>query len=225
MILFIAVGLEFFNLDYLFSSLFFDFQTNKWPLRDFWLTKEIFHDWGQNLSKGMGGIVFLVLLMSFFIEKLKKHSKLLLFLLVASISGPIFIAILKSSTHIYCPWSLKLFGGNRPYIHLFDRVDSSLPIGHCFPGGHSGGGFAFVSLYYFFVLINPKYKFYGLGAGLIIGLVFGLTQEMRGAHFLSHDIFSLFICWATASTLFLIFFYKQLIWQTKKQYVEINERA
>jgi len=103
-----------------------------------------------------------------------------------------------------------------PYIHLFDRVDSSLPIGHCFPGGHSGGGFAFVSLYYFFLLTNPKYKFHGLGAGLIIGSVFGLTQEMRGAHFLSHDVFSLLICWTATSILFIIFFYKQLIWLIKK---------
>lgn len=211
LLLSVAVGLEFFNIDYLFSSLFYDSKINEWPLQDFWLTKKVFHDWGQKLSIGMGGIVFLILIMSFFIEKLKQYSKLFVFLFIASITGPIIIAILKSSTHIYCPWSLQLFGGNKPYIHLFDSVDSSLSIGHCFPGGHSSGGFAFVSLYYFFMLTNPKYKFYGLGAGLIIGSVFGLTQEMRGAHFLSHDVFSLFFCWVVASALFLLFFYRQLI--------------
>ena len=158
----------------------------------------------------MGVIVFLTYIFSLVKKSLKKYSKALLFLFLASVSGPGLIAFLKGSTHIYCPWSLKVFGGDKPYIHLLDTVDSSLSVGHCFPGGHSGGGFAFICLYYFFIVVKPKYRFYGLGLGFFIGTVFALTQEMRGAHFLSHDIFSLFICWFLSSLLFVAFFYKEL---------------
>ena len=38
---------------------------------------------------------------------------------------------------------------------------------------------------------------YGFG-GLVLGGVFAATQEVRGAHFLSHDLFSLVICWYAA---------------------------
>ena len=34
--------------------------------------------------------------------------------------------------------------------------------------------------------------------GLAAGAVFGLAQQLRGAHFLSHDIASLAVCWAVA---------------------------
>jgi membrane-associated PAP2 superfamily phosphatase len=219
----IIIGLELFNIDVILSSFFYDFESNEWPLKNDWLTKTVFHDWGQKLSIFMGVIIFILLLFSFFFKKLKQYSKPLLFLFISSISGPILIAILKNSTHIYCPWNLEMFGGNKPYIKLLDAVDSSLSIGHCFPGGHSGGGFAFISLYYYLMLVNPKYRFYGLGAGIFIGSIFGLTQEVRGAHFLSHDVSSFFICWVLTSTLFIMFFYKQLFIEKKECLVVLIE--
>ena len=221
----VILGLEIFHIDVIFSSYFFDFKASEWPLRNNWLIKTVFHDWGQKLSIFMGVAIFIIFAFSCFLKNLKKYSKPLLFLFVSSVSGPIIIAILKNSTHIYCPWSLRIFGGDKPYIKLFDAVDSSLSIGHCFPGGHSGGGFAFISLYYFFMLVNPKYRFYGLGAGVFIGSFFGLTQEVRGAHFLSHDIFSLFICWSLTSIIFIMFFYKQLLWKKKEHLVALLEKA
>ena len=38
--------------------------------------------------------------------------------------------------------------------------------------------------------------------GLVIGISFGLAQQLRGAHFLSHDVWSAAICWFGA--LFLL---------------------
>ncbi len=39
-----------------------------------------------------------------------------------------------------------------------------------------------------------------LGIGLLAGTVFGVAQQLRGAHFLSHDVASLIVCWAVACT-------------------------
>jgi membrane-associated PAP2 superfamily phosphatase len=86
-----------------------------------------------------------------------------------------------------------------------------MPIGHCFPSGHSGLGFTFVSLYFFFLLVKPERKYYGLSVGLIVGLIFGLAQEIRGAHFFSHDVFSLAICWFSSVLMFLVFFRKRFV--------------
>ncbi len=211
------VGLEYFNVDYRFSQFFYDFETHQWPLRNSLITKTIFHDWGQKLSIIMGVVIFMVFLSSFFLKQLKPHRKHLLFLFVASVAGPIVIAFLKNSTHIYCPWSLEIFGGDKPYIKLFDAIDSSLPVGHCFPGGHSGGGFAFLSLYFYLLVVKPEYKYRGLTTGLFIGAIFALTQEARGAHFISHDLSSLLLSWLLMSSLFILFYRKQLVWVANRK--------
>lgn len=208
-------GLEYFNVDYQVGRFFYDFEARQWPLRDSLITKTIFHDWGQKLSIIMGVVIFIFLLSSLFLQKLKPYRKHLLFLFLASVTGPVVIAVLKNSTHIYCPWSLEIFGGDKPYIKLFDAIDTSLPIGHCFPGGHSGGGFAFLSLYFFWMVVKPEYKYRGLAIGLFIGIVFALTQEARGAHFISHDLASLLLSWLLMSTWFIVFYHKQLLWDKK----------
>jgi membrane-associated PAP2 superfamily phosphatase len=42
-----------------------------------------------------------------------------------------------------------------------------------------------------------------LGFALGLGGVFGLAQQLRGAHFLSHDVWTLMICWLIALALYL----------------------
>ena len=41
--------------------------------------------------------------------------------------------------------------------------------------------------------------------GLVVGWVFALGQQARGAHFLSHDLWSLTVCWFGALGMFLAF--------------------
>lgn len=209
----IFVGLEFTTLDFKISQNFFNSTLHQWPYKNGLLTETIIHKGGQLFSKIMGGLVLLVLLFSLPAKSaLHSYRKPLMFLFIASISGPIIIALLKSHTFIYCPWDLKLFGGEQPYIRLFDYTPAGLEIGHCFPAGHAGGGYTFISLYFFLMLIKPQYKNLGLYAGLLLGLVYGIAQQMRGAHFLSHDFFSLAVCWLASLTWFLIIFRKNLQW-------------
>lgn len=206
-------ALEFTLLDFRIARLFFDPVEQVWPYRDLWLTKTVLHDWAQKVNIGVAVGLFIVMLTSRFVRVLQPYQKPLVFLFAASIAGPVLIAVLKNTTHIYCPWDLKVFGGTQPYIRFFDFAMLPLSVGHCFPAGHAGGGFAFISLYFFLLLIKPEYRYYGLAAGLLIGMLFGVTQQVRGAHFLSHDIFSLAICWFSSLFLFAIFFWKDVQWQ------------
>jgi membrane-associated PAP2 superfamily phosphatase len=41
--------------------------------------------------------------------------------------------------------------------------------------------------------------------GLFVGFVFAFGQQARGAHFLSHDLWSISLCWFGALGLFLLF--------------------
>lgn len=209
----LLLALEFTQLDVWLAGHFYDVEHRQWPYRDFWLTQTVLHKGGRYFVYAIGVVVLICSLASWRSKSVfygyRRH---LTYLLLASLSGPLIITYLKSHTHIYCPWDLVMFGGAKPHIKLFDSISNNLSVGHCFPSGHSGLGFTFVSLYFFFLLVNPKCKYHSLFVGLFVGFIFGIDQEIRGAHFFSHDVFALAICWFSSVLLFVVFFNKQLKW-------------
>ncbi|MGW8423847.1 hypothetical protein ACWGXF_24280, partial [Comamonas sp. HJ-2] len=82
-------------------------------------------------------------------------------------------------------------------------------------GGRSG--YAWVGLYFFFKMIIPKYRWLGLLCGIMVGLTFGISQQLRGAHFISHDIVTILICWLIATLLFIFFSIKKYTVKNEKQ--------
>jgi membrane-associated PAP2 superfamily phosphatase len=203
--------MEFTQLDVWLASHFYNAELKLWPYREHWLTQTVLHKAGRYIVYAIGVVLLICWLTAFRLKsRLYDYRKHLTYLLLASLTGPLIITYLKSHTHIYCPWDLALFGGNKPHIRLFDAIDNSFSIGHCFPSGHSGLGFTFVSLYFFFLLVKPEFKYRGLTAGLLAGFIFGINQEIRGAHFFSHDVFALAICWFSSWLLFMVFFRKSL---------------
>ena len=103
-------GLEFTWLDLWISRHFYDAELHQWIYKESLLAETILHTGGQYLIYLCAAGLLICLLAS-----LRTHSAFhryrreLVFLLVASISGPIIIALLKSSIHIYCPWNLAFW--------------------------------------------------------------------------------------------------------------------
>lgn len=124
--------------------------------------------------------------------------KPLLGLLLAVAFSSLLIAALKPASGVDCPWDLARYGGGLPAIGLLEPRPASLPQAACFPAGHAGAGYAWVALYGFLGRVRPRWRHLGLGTGLALGLVFGIAQQLRGAHFLSHDLTSLLLCWLVA---------------------------
>jgi membrane-associated PAP2 superfamily phosphatase len=110
------------------------------------------------------------------------------------------VALAKTVTAIDCPWDLLRYGGTHVYRGLFDAHPVAAG-GSCFPAGHASAGYAWIALYFFFAAVRPRWRGWGLGIGLAAGAVFGAAQQLRGAHFLSHDLTSLAICWTVAVSL------------------------
>ena len=205
-----AVVAEYSGLDLYLARFFFDPATQTWPLKSNFITAGVLHKGGRDLVLYIMIGVLLVFVLSFLIKKMRPYRKGAGYLLVGTLLGPAVVALLKNSTHIYTPWSLGLFGGDKPYIRLFDAAPAGLPVGEAFPGGHSSGGFAFLSLFFLFTVYRPRYRYYGLAAGLLLGSIFAIAQELRGAHFLSHDLFSLVICWYSALIVYLVMFWRNI---------------
>ena len=71
-------------------------------------------------------------------------------------------------------------------------------IGHCFPAGHASAGFGFIGGWFVFRELAPALARRWLLAALAAGLLPGLTQQWRGAHFMSHTLLTGWLCWCIA---------------------------
>ena len=82
--------------------------------------------------------------------------------------------------------------------HWFMLTQSDGGSGRCFPAGHASAGFAFVSGYFAFRDTRASLARGWLAASFAAGLLLGLAQQARGAHFMSHTLWSAWVCWCTA---------------------------
>jgi membrane-associated PAP2 superfamily phosphatase len=120
------------------------------------------------------------------------------------------IGILKSQSAHACPWDMTL-----ATAHDF-FWDLSASAGHCFPGGHAATGFALFVGYFVYRLNEPKRAWFYLLAALILGFVMGWAQMMRGAHFLSHNLWTAWVIWLV-NVLAYALCYKQFIQSSPNQ--------
>ena len=67
--------------------------------------------------------------------------------------------------------------------------------GHCFPGGHASTGFALITGYFVYFETDSKRAHFFLISGLILGFSMGWAQMMRGAHFVSHNLWTAWFVW------------------------------
>ncbi|MBA3595302.1 MAG: phosphatase PAP2 family protein [Polaromonas sp.] len=109
------------------------------------------------------------------------------------------VSLLKSFSAISCPWGLAEFGGVAHYsAHWAQLLQLDGGSGGCFPAGHAASGFAFVGGYFAFRETSPFIARRWLASAVLAGLVLGAAQQMRGAHFMSHTLWTGWICWCVA---------------------------
>lgn len=131
------------------------------------------------------------------------------YILASGIACALSISVLKSVMPLPCPWDTTLFGGERQYIGIFSAFIDGSPA-QCFPAGHASGGYALIA--FFFLArgrkgtIAPDYAYLWLLPGLFAGLIMGVAQQFRGAHYLSHDLFAFALCWWVCQLTYSVFF-------------------
>lgn len=123
------------------------------------------------------------------------YSRPLLWVFVGMILSTSIISILKSLSIHGCPNDLIQYGGNLPYLKLFEALPQGVEAGHCFPAGHASGGFALLAFYLAFRDSYPKFSFVMLGVSIVLGFAMGWAQMMRGEHFLSHNLWTAWVIW------------------------------
>ena len=106
---------------------------------------------------------------------------------------------LKRVSSTSCPWDLAQFGGTLPYVpHWLPGVTDG-GSGRCFPSGHAVAAFALWGVVFAWRDARPglaRAWFIGVA---VVGLLFGWAQLVRGAHFVSHPLWSAWLCAALAA--------------------------
>jgi membrane-associated PAP2 superfamily phosphatase len=194
------------NGDQWVADQLYRWQGDQWALKDAWWTSQLIHKGGRDLTWAVALLVMLALVRSRLDARWRPLGRPLLYLLLSVGLSTGLIALLKSGTHMDCPWDLERYGGLRPFVGLFEARPAALGNPACFPAGHAGSGYAWVALFFFMREVRPQWRWPALLTALAVGAIFGLAQQLRGAHFLSHDLWSLAISWAVASTLYLLLF-------------------
>ncbi len=170
-------------------------------LRDNWWLETVLH----TRAKQLAIVVYLGLLVMVWWPKgvFRQWTRLQRVEIMVGITlSLITISTLKRFSLTSCPWELQDFGGIAAYISHWQWGMSDGGSGHCFPGGHVSSAFAFLALA-LPCLGSDQAAQRTIGRQLLIsvvlvGLVLGLTQTVRGAHYPSHTLWTGFICWTVA---------------------------
>lgn len=166
------------------------------PLRDHWLLAGVMHEGGRLLAWLLEvGLCLAVWWPIGPLARLEQGERLQL--AVTGMLGALVVSLLKSASHASCPWDLSDFGGLAHYVsHWSLRGDGGA--GRCFPAGHAASGFTFIGGYLAFLQVDRRTARRWLAGALAAGMVLGLGQQWRGAHFMSHTLWSAAVCWGVA---------------------------
>jgi membrane-associated PAP2 superfamily phosphatase len=105
------------------------------------------------------------------------------------------ISLLKYLSKSSCPWSLQIFGGVATHMSHWNFFSPDGGPGRCFPSGHLSGAFSLLAVHFALRPISRVWSRNALFLVLLLGLLFGLGQVMRGAHFVSHVLYSGWLSW------------------------------
>jgi membrane-associated PAP2 superfamily phosphatase len=164
------------------------------PLRADWALNRLMHNGGKTLSWALTLAMLVAVWMPVgHWRRLVRAERWQLVLSVLAAVG--VVTLVKKFSLTSCPWDLRAFGGVAEHVsHWRWRASDGGP-GHCFPAGHASAAFGFVGGWFVWRRHSTVFARGWLLAALAAGLAFGVGQQLRGAHFLSHTLWSGWLCW------------------------------
>jgi membrane-associated PAP2 superfamily phosphatase len=209
---------EWSALDLPVSRFFGNAQGFVW--RDHWLTTEVFHKAGRNA----GWVCLALIAMNIWrrapiapfswFHAIPKSERLWLVLTTLGCAG--MVVVLKYFSHSSCPWDFAEFGGPAAkwVSHWQLKVYDGGP-GHCFPSGHASTGFSFLAAWFVLAPQSRRRAWVWIMLVCLFGAVFGLAQLARGAHFVSHTLWTAYFCWLFSALSAALFFPRRVLSRTQ----------
>lgn len=192
------------NIDRHLTDFFFDADQHHFLLKhNFFLERVMHDDWKWLMVVIALGSLITSLVANRF-SRLRAYKRSFLWAFVGMLLSTSAVAVFKHYDQHGCPWDLAIYGGDLPLLGLFESLPKGVSPGHCFPAGHASGGFSLMSFYFAFMHSQPDLARNLLQIGVVMGVLMGMVQVMRGAHFLSHVLWSGWLVWAVLLMLYWI---------------------
>ncbi len=197
-------GLYIQHGDWIVARLFYEWEGHRWALNQNWLIGGWLHNGARKLNSAlMFSVVIFYVYRKFFKPLAAQRMRALSVLLVSVLLSVLIVSLCKHLLLSQCPWDLQQFGGHWPFVSLFETKPYDMTLSQCFPAGHASIGYAWIALYFYWLPVSPRKAKVGLGIGLLAGFTLGLAQQFRGAHFLSHDLTTAWLCWLIACSVYI----------------------
>jgi len=193
-----AVLLEATRIDVWLADLIYRMEGGTWALRRDPIVRDVLHNEANRVISVFYALLLITCAASFFVDRLAAYRWGLVYLVVAIAGSTLLVALLKDVTRVNCPWSVDRYGGDVAYLPTLREIIAHGPKVRCFPSGHASSGFALFAFYFFSRMYAPALRWYAFGLATVVGLTFGIAQQLRGAHYVSHDVWAMAICWFVA---------------------------
>ena len=186
------------RLDLVLATPYYDPVNHAFPWRFAWVSKYLVHRYLKYvlLVGGVGVWIVALRMRPPTGGFLASHRRRWWCVAWSFVAVPVVIAVLRRLSPMHCPWEIVDFGGYAPYFDLLSAAPAGVRPGHCFPAAFVASGSWLLS---FALLWYPERKVRSAAVGLaalLLAFAMGWVQQMRGAHFLSHTLWSLWVSWA-----------------------------
>lgn len=178
------------GLDFRISALAYSPEARAFPLKDTWLFAVAGHSALKYFAVGVWGALLVVATVAPRWRPTALHAFLGIALAAGAVAG-----LRELSAHS-CPWDLAEFGGTAQWFPVFGEVPAAPGPGRCLPAAHASTGFALFALYFALRDQQPRLARWALVLAWLLGLTAAFVQVARGAHFLSHALWTAWISWA-----------------------------
>lgn len=177
---------------------------NGFPLRDHWWWSTVLHEGARRVA---WALQFALLLSIWWplgaLRSLSRRQRATMF--VAAMACLAVVSGLKTLNTTSCPWDLAEFGGSAVHVSHWHWGLSDGGSGRCFPAGHASAAFCFLPGYFWLRGQAPRTAGFWLAATVLAAFTIGLAQQVRGAHYFSHTLWTGWMCWVvTAITYWLL---------------------
>ena len=172
-------------------------------LREAWVTRELIHAGGRRVSYAAMAFILLVNLWPRVLPALTRRERTAW--LVTTLLCLAVVSLVKRISLTSCPWDLAEFGGAAQYVSHWAFGVQDGGGGHCFPSGHASAAFAYLAGGWALARAYPRAARAWVVAVVLLGVVYGFGQMLRGAHYPSHTMWTGWICWAVTILAMLIF--------------------
>lgn len=197
------------DIDLKIQSHLFDFQSKGWLVDKDEIIKKIFF---YKLPKVLLGFAIVSCLVAAIIGFRNRNqnfcykNRYRFFLIFLGLSLiPVIAGNIKKFTNVYCPNQLEIYGGDKPYVKIFNHYPegfTQIKKAKCFPAGHAVTGFALMILFF---ALSGFCAYLSLAGSILLGWIIGFYQMAKGAHFFGDTLVSMLVCFFLAALIARIY--------------------